>query len=255
MIVIRFIVVVVLALAVLGGGELAIGRHGTAWYAGVVVAVLIAGALAFILGAPHRKRETLTFYIAPLTLWTAAFFTLLVAEGTLLRHFVAAITAVLVGVYGTNLALATNAPARYEAFSLASIVQVLGIAAVFFISFDVFSLMAYVQLPALVAPAAIFGFTGLSTYLALTLANIPARRMLPHLLIVPVLAAEAGLALTFLPFTPPVLAAIMALMVYAVGGLVREHARTSAVLRRLVRRYAVVAVGALALVVGTAPWP
>lgn len=255
MIVIRFIVVAVLAVAVLGGGEISIGRPAAAWYAGIIVAALIIGALGFLLGAPHRKRETLTFYIAPLTLWAAAFFTLLVAEGVILRHFVAVITAILVGVYGTNLALATTAPARYEAFSLASIVQVLGLATVFFISFDVFSLMAYVQLPALVAPAAIFGFTGLSTYIALTLANISARRMLPHLIIVPLLAAEAGLALTFLPFTPPVLATIMALMVYAAGGLVREHARTSAVLPRLVRRYAVVAVGALALVIGTAPWP
>lgn len=255
MVVLRFFVVGALAVVVLAGGELAIGRPATAWYAGVIVAAFIVGALIILLGAPHRKRETFTFYIAPLTLWAAAFFTLLVAEGVLLRHFVAAATAVLIGVYGTNLALATNAPARYEAFSLASIVQVLGLATVFFISFDVFSLMTYVQLPALVAPAAIFGFTGLSTYIALTLANVSARRMLPHLIIVPLLSAEAGLALTFLPFTPPVLATIMALMVYATGGLVREHARTSAVLPRLVRRYAVVAVGALALVIGTAPWP
>lgn len=241
--------------AALIGGEITFARPGAAWGAGAATAIAIACALGALLGAPYKNRKTIVLYAAPLLLWAAAFFAILVAEGTFVRHLIAFVAAGLIGSYGANLALATSLPGRYESFSLSSIAQVVGLLTVFFISFDLFSLMVFIQIPVWIIPCALFGFTGLITFAALSLAEIPPHRMLPHLALVPAIAAETGLALTFLPFAPTVLAAISTFVVYAAGGLTREHARTATIGTRLLRRYAVVAVGALVIVMGTARWP
>lgn len=255
MLALRFTVVAALSAALFVGGEVAFGYPGAAWFVGALGALAIAGTLVALIGSPHRTRRTLAYWSAPLALWAAAFFYALVAEGMFARHAAVGITAALIGVYFTNLVIAHYLPLKYEAFSFASVVQVVTLVTVYFISYDLFSLMVFVHLPSVVIPSALFGFVGLLTFQNLWSAEIPPARMLPHLFLTPLLAAELGIVLTLLPFSSQVLAAITTLGVYASSGLIREHARSRAISGLLARRYAVVAIGALALVLGTARWP
>lgn len=218
-----------------------------------VTGPLLGLSVAAIIGERLRKIENWLLLSLPLVFWASSVLVILLAERSGLRNAAALLSAFLVALYGWVLLRYFHFPLRYQPYSLAAVSQAVSMATIFFVGSNLASLITFLAMPLWTAVLLVFG---LGAYLAchnFWTGKVHTRQALPMIVGSGIVLAEAFWVASFLPVSPSVVGAILALSAYVATGIARHH-YLATVTRRIAMRYAFITLGGLVLVLGTARW-
>lgn len=199
--------------------------------------------------------------------WTIRFFSILLPEIFFFGYFIFfffiesdglktllnGIVSVLFLIYTQQIATFWHNPSQYKVYSLeytSGIVNVLGSFFVFVSSFELF---IFLQTPLWILMVSIFFLTFLFSLQLFWTYKIEWSRGKIYLFFIPFLMTELFWVLHFLPTSFYTLGLFMTIQFYMMTHLSRWHL-TSALERKVIRRYVAIAAGIVLIVGGSTPW-
>ncbi|GEM_PF-5049815 len=202
----------------------------------------------------RRVRERDFWYAFLLTIFVAvggmAFF--LVLESVIGKVAVALASGILVAVFAEQLYRWFYAPVRIPSYTLDVTTSLMDVCAIFFCAADAIGLRIFLAVPRW-ALAPLFGIIAGTLYAIARWIKGENRTLLVPTLLVGLLFGELLWAILLLPSSFMVGGALLAIMWYVTGGVLRTT-EAGLPLRRVLPRYIVVGIGLIATVVLSARW-
>lgn len=229
---------------------------------GIVLAAVVASvstliaALAYTILVPRGRLRHLHFLIVPVFLLLAQWFFVMTLQLIGAQHLIwwsVGITALYIGIYTYVLNLYIHIRPRYQAHALENITSYINVVCLFFTATSLYALQIFINAPAWVVMVTGTAVVAVLTYAIMWVSDIVFSTCWRYIVLVSLLMLEVITVMTFLPITVFARGAIVAIMYYALVGIVRNQ-----LLRihgpAVIRRYAVITAFALALILLTADW-
>ncbi|NUM25093.1 MAG: hypothetical protein HUU49_00545 [Candidatus Buchananbacteria bacterium] len=222
------------------------------WLIGMALALVILGVWQLMDRQIFNKRFVELVTTPVLFLGSGILF-LSFLQGNLLKQAVILILALLIGIYLEVILFRFQIRPRYQPHSLDNISTHLGLLALFFLSSGLFSLIVFLGLPLWSAALIFGGGCLLLTSQLLWVSETTFVRSWQFVFVISLVAMEVFLVVGFMPTSINVNALIVSLGYYLMDGLARNWL-LGIKEKKVIRRYLLIAVFSLIIILATAKW-
>lgn len=217
------------------------------------ILILFIGFAIAVLSGRRLNGDFWRLLIGPVIFIASAFLFVLFIDSFLIRWLVAALAAVFLGFFLENFFYYSYQPGRYQPYALENTANYFNLLSVFLFFSSAYSLIVFLDLSMTILAILILLVVGLLSYQVTWFYKIPLSKSWLYLLISLLLAIEFFWVVSFLPTSFYVNGLILAVVYYFILGLIYSHLLDK-LDKRVIRRYALVSLGALVIILGTARW-
>lgn len=200
-----------------------------------------------------KETSFWAFVAMPMVFYLASIGAFLLLETTISRVLIGLIVSLLLFFFSENIFAYLHLPAKYQAYSIEYLSLVISVLTIFFLSTIGFGLRLFLQMPLYILTPILFAFALISILSTMWVSKVEAKRAIALGLSGAFLLSELFLAGTFLPIGFYTNAAVVTVFLYVFLGLMRAHALDK-LSKKVVRRYLLVTLVLLALLLGTTQW-
>jgi hypothetical protein len=193
------------------------------------------------------------FLITPLSLVLSGLFFIIFLENLFLKHFLAILISILVGFFLENIIIYIYFHERYQASSLENISNYLNLISIFFFTSSIFGVFSFLNISLWLLTILILVIVALLIYETMWINKFFSFKKWIYILVISLISVETFWAVTFLPVSFYVSGAILTIVYYILSGLSRNYL-LGILDKRILKRYLIVSIIVLILILGTAKW-
>ncbi len=215
-------------------------------------AIIVSFGIMVIIGE-RNPRSFFLFLATPLFLVLGQFIFVLFLEGKLLRHIIAIIPTMILGIFLENTYVHFQKKEKYEQHSMGNILSFLSLIILYLFAASLFGFIVYLNVSLWIATFIIMFVAFIVTEQVMYFHEVSFQKSWPYLVITSLVAGEFFWVINFLPSSLYVNAFILTVLYYLMIGVSRNH--LLGILNRSVfLRYFFISIFSLLVVLITAKW-
>ncbi|PIS04784.1 MAG: hypothetical protein COT81_04525 [Candidatus Buchananbacteria bacterium CG10_big_fil_rev_8_21_14_0_10_42_9] len=217
------------------------------------ISVIVAVSVWLLNIKKIRPGQTSALSVVPLLVIWATYAFLVFIQGAILRQLIIISATLLLYIYLEQVYVFLYRPAKFQRYSLQNISIYIILIALYGLFSAGFGFIIFFNAPILwfIIPTIFFALT--ATYHIAWVTEMSFDDSASYLIAVPYILAQAFIAVSFMPTSIFVNAAILSLVFYTTMGVVR-NAWLNRLEKKVVRRYSIISLAALFLILVTAKW-
>lgn len=221
------------------------------WFLTFLICIIIFGVKTIIGKASFG--ETLLFLLTPLFLGLSQFLFVLFLEGWLLRHIIAVVPSIILGVFLENTFLRYHNREKYLEYSMGNILSFLNIVILYMFSAVFFGFIVYIEFEIWMATFLVTIILFCLTFQVMHLQGVALSKSWTYIFILSLVCAEFFWVINFLPSSIYVNAIILTIIYYSMIGISKNFL-LGILNRSIVLRYLGISAICLLIVFFTAKW-
>lgn len=218
----------------------------------ILSAIIVSFGVMVIIGE-RNFRSFFLFLTTPLFLVLGQFIFVLFLEGKLLRHIIAIIPTMILGIFLENTYVHFQKKEKYEQYSMGNILSFLSLIILYLFAASLFGFIVYLNVSLWIATFIIMFVAFIVTEQVMYFHEVSFQKSWPYLVIISLVVGEFFWVINFLPSSLYVNAFILTVLYYLMIGVSRNH--LLGILNRSVFfRYFFISIFSLLVVLITAKW-
>jgi len=221
------------------------------WFIAFSAIIIFFGVMAII--GEKNPRNFFLFFATPIFLVLGQFIFVLFLEGKLLRHIVAVVPTIMLGIFLENTYVHFQKKEKYEPHSMGNILSFLSLIILYLFAASHFGFIVHLNLSLWIATFIIIFVTFVITEQVMYFHGISFQKSWPYLVIVSLVEGEFFWVINFLPSSLYVNAFIITIVYYMMIGVSRNHL-LGMLNRSVFLRYFFISIVSLSVALITAKW-
>ena len=215
-------------------------------------AIILSFGVMIIIG-DKNSRNFFLFLATPLFLVLGQFIFVLFLEGKLLRHIIAIVPTMILGVFLENTYVHFQKKEKYEQHSMGNILSFLSLIILYLFAASFFGFIVYLNVSLWIATFIIMFVAFIITEQVMYFHELSFQKSWPYLVIISLVVGEFFWVINFLPSSLYVNAFILTVLYYSMIGVSRNHL-LGILSRSVFLRYFFISIISLLVVLITAKW-